>query len=95
MDDHEVKEILIKHFILSEQTFIRDVGRTGSKNDIQVIILDEPQYIVDKENKIKKSASLLSAKFNEISILSATEATTIAVELCPACLRPCMFLEKL
>jgi hypothetical protein len=86
-----VKEILIKNFYPSGHTFTEDIERTESELETQEIIEDklinlilpitiELQSTIDKENKIKKAASILSAKFKSAAITTATEATAIAVE---------------
>jgi hypothetical protein len=91
MNEPDVKEILIKNFYPSGHTFTEDIERTESELETQEIIEDklinlilpvtiELQSTIDKENRIKKAASILCAKFKSAAITTATEATAIAVE---------------
>ncbi len=91
MDEGDVREILIKNFFPSEHTFEWDIERTESELEFQEIISNklislilpitvELQSAVDKENKVKKAATVLAAKFKSTAITTATEATAIAIE---------------
>jgi hypothetical protein len=70
MDEGDVREILIKNFFPSENTFEWDIEQTESKLEFQEIISNklinlilpitvELQYTINKENKIKKAATTL------------------------------------
>jgi len=89
--ENEVREILFQNFIPLEQQPFREIERGESEINFQDNISDKLinlilpittklQATIDKENKIKKAAYLLSAEFKKTEILSATEATAIAVE---------------
>jgi hypothetical protein len=91
MNEPDVKEILIKNFYPSEHTYIEDIERMESELEIQEIIEDklihlilpitiELQSTIDKENKIKKAASILSVKFKSADITTVTEAIAIAAK---------------
>ncbi len=89
MDEPDVREALIKNFIPPEQPF-REMERNENELDFQDVISDKLinlilpitaklQANINKENKIKKAASLLAAEFKRTEILNATQATAIAV----------------
>jgi len=89
--ENDVREILFQNFIPLEQQPYREIERGESEINFQDNISDKLinlilpittklQATIEKENKIKKAASLLSAEFKKTEILSATEATAIAVE---------------
>jgi len=89
--ENEVREILFRNFVPLEQQPYREIERGESEINFQDIISDKLinlilpittklQATIEKENKIKKAAYLLSAEFKKTEILSATEATAIAVE---------------
>jgi hypothetical protein len=58
------------------------IPRNYSKQLISLIlpITIELQSTVDEENKVKKAAMILAAKFKSTAITTATEATAIAIE---------------
>ena len=91
MDEGDVREVLVKNFFPSENTFEWDIERTASELEFQEIIANklinlllpitvELQYTINKENTIKKAATTLAAKFKATAIRTATEATAIAIE---------------
>jgi len=89
-DELNVRQILIKNFTPSEDAFNINVERTESELEFQDIISDklcelilpitvELHSNIEKENKIKKAAAILTAKFKKTATIDATEATAIAV----------------
>jgi len=91
MDEGDVREILIKNFFPSENTFKWDIEQTESELEFQEIISNklinlilpitvELQYTINKENEIKKAATTLAAKFKATAICTATKATAIAIK---------------
>ncbi len=89
-DELNVRQILIKNFTTSEDAFNINVERTESELEFQDIISDklcelilpitvELHSNIEKENKIKKAAAILTAKFKKTATIDATEATAIAV----------------
>jgi hypothetical protein len=90
MDELNVRQFLIKNFTPSEDAFNINIERTESELEFQDIISDklcelilpitvELHSNIEKENKIKKAAAILTAKFKKTATLDATEATAIAV----------------
>jgi len=82
MDEDNVRENFIRNFFPSEHSFDWDIEWTESELELQEIILNKLvsfilpitiklQSTMDKENKIKKAATILATKFITTTIHTA------------------------